>query len=49
MYKEKKNYKIYRVYNLNVHTGKGDLIIYDPPFDEIQYNLEPQNWLVRIK
>lgn len=49
MFKENQKYKIYRIYNLNLHTGKGDLVFYEPPFDDNQYNLEPENWLVRIK
>lgn len=49
MYMDDQRYRIYRVYNLNLFTGKGDLIIYEPPFDENRYNLEPENWLVRIK
>lgn len=44
-----KKYLIYRVYNLNLHTGKGNLTIYEPPFDNRHFVLECKNWIVKQK
>ena len=39
-------YKIYRVYNLNILKGTGDLVIYEPPFTKEKYSMEPENWKI---
>ena len=46
MYDEGKCYKIYRLYNIDLRKGVGDLIIYEPPFSEEKYSMEPENWRV---
>lgn len=48
MYFQGKQYKIYRVYNLNPHRGTGDLVIYEPPFTSDRYSMEPENWKVNL-
>lgn len=47
MFRDGKKYLIYRIYGLNIHTGKGSLVIYEPPFDDTNYDMEPENWLVK--
>ena len=43
-YLQGEQYRLYRVYNLNVHQGTGDLVIYEPPFTSDNYSMEPENW-----
>lgn len=49
MFQNGKLYLIYRIYNLDVTTGNGDLMIFEPPFDEERYSLKPENWKVSYK
>lgn len=44
-----KQYLIYRIYDLNLHTGKGNLAIYEPPFNDGHFILEPESWIVKNK
>ena len=49
MFQDGKLYLIYRIYNLDVTTGNGDLMIFESPFDEERYSLKPENWKVSYK
>ncbi|MBE6105509.1 DUF3883 domain-containing protein [Anaerovibrio lipolyticus] len=42
-------YKIYRVFNLDVNTGKCSLKIYDGPFSEEDYRFEPTKFMLYVK
>ena len=49
MHSEGKQYRVYRVYKLNDHNGTGELAIYSPPFDDSVYDMQPENWRIRVK
>ena len=49
MYSKGDKYLIYRIYNLNLNNGTGDLIIFSPPFNDENYDMIPENWRVCIK
>lgn len=49
MYRNGKNYYIYRVYKINLKNRTGELIIFEPPFEETKYNMKPSNWKVSLK
>ncbi len=44
---EGKLYRIYRIFNLNTTTGTGDMVIYEPPFDNEHYAMQPENWRIQ--
>lgn len=46
LYEKGEKYKIYRVFNIDLRKGTGDLVIYEPPFSEDKYCMEPENWHV---
>lgn len=49
MFASGKAYLIYRVFKLNERNGTGELAIYSPPFDDDRYDMQPENWKVRIR
>lgn len=49
MHADGNHYRIYRVYNLNYRNGTGELAIYSPPFDDSVYDMQPENWRIRVK
>ena len=40
-------YFIYRIYNINLRTLSASLIIYEWPFDDTYYNIEPEYWSIK--
>ncbi|MBE7723542.1 MAG: DUF3883 domain-containing protein [Enterocloster citroniae] len=46
MQQQKKNYRIYRLYNINKRKGEAHLKIYEPPFDTGRYIMKVTSWYI---
>lgn len=46
MQQQKKNYRIYRLYNINKRKGEAHLKIYEPPFDTGRYVMKVMSWYI---
>ncbi len=43
---QKCNYRVYRIYDIDLEEGTGKLTIYEPPFNEDKYTLQPVGWKI---
>lgn len=46
MYEEGKEYRIYRLYNINKRKGEAHIRFYTPPFNDTHYSMKPISWYV---